>query len=93
MPRRNRRSPQQARPIRTMSPERQRALRAFARDHLDEHAYAVLQAGDADLIVMTGSECPTTGVRFLSTGARRDPLALRLAQRVETSDAAGNLAI
>lgn len=92
MPRRNRPAAARVpRPIRVLSPESEAALRAFARDHLDEHTltvWAVQRSGSAD-VVMTGSECPVTGVRFLSSGPVLDPTALRLAK---SSDRAGNLA-
>lgn len=94
MPRHNRRAPQSARPIRVMSPSRQRALVRFAREHLQEHAYARSLDAEGAYLVMTGSECPVTGVRFLSSGARLDPLAVRLAGHVEDgepSDDIGNL--
>lgn len=95
MPRRNRRTPPPpSRDIRVMSPRRQEALRAFAVEHIDEHTYMVdfaKRSGFADDVVMTGSECPATGVRFLSTGPNYDSTALRLAGRSAPSDAAVSL--
>lgn len=92
MPRRNRRTQQQARPIKTLGPRRERALRLFAREHLTEHAYARSLDAEGACLVITGSECPVTGVRFLSSGPLFDPLAVRLAGRGEPSDVAVNLA-
>lgn len=92
MPRRNRRTSQHPRPIRTMSPRREHALRRFAREHLTEHAYARSLDAEGAGLVVTGSECPITGIRFLSSGPHFDRLAVRLAGHVEPSDAAGNLA-
>jgi hypothetical protein len=93
MPRRNRRpAVHSPRPIRVMSADRQAALRAFAGAHLDEHALTVwnVRRSGSDELVMTGSECPTTGVRFLSCGDVLDPTAVRLAK---SSGGAGNLAV
>lgn len=95
MPRRNRRIPQPThKPWRQITGRELDALARFAAEHLSEHgrARASVPAGGDDRHVMSGSECPTTGVRFLSFGDTLDPRALRLAACVKPSDAAGNLA-
>jgi hypothetical protein len=88
MPRRNRRAAPRSRSPRTpavMTPAQLRSLRLFAADHLAGHAlaYDAAEAGDT---VVSGSEHPETGIRFLSVGLRLDERAMRLSEGVYASD-------
>jgi len=61
-----------------MDDEQLQSLREFAADHLVAHARACYFADDDDAVVVSGSEHPATGIRFLSLGLEHDARAMSL---------------
>lgn len=82
MPRRNRRSEPQPRPIRSLTPDQLDHLALFAHDHIDSHVLMLEEVGPASYSrAMTLSEDPVTRQRFASVGMTLDECAARLTGR------------